>query len=152
MKRQFTSLRKTKIRFGSTFTCREGVSTPTAPVKSVPLNQMWFLKIGSKWFLKFDTYKLITLKTCVHFLLFFISLCGIVNEDFWIRSIKHIDNCRQCLILLIVPQDFLFKDNCNSSKNLSSVIRNYIPKINLFKISYFFIILFFTSLNMKTIV
>ena len=50
MKRQFTSLRKQKIGFGSTFTCREGVSTPTTPVKSVPLNQMLFLKMDSKWF------------------------------------------------------------------------------------------------------
>ena len=37
------SLRK-KIRFGSTFTCREGVGTPTTPVKSVPSNQIWFFK------------------------------------------------------------------------------------------------------------
>ena len=43
-------LAKIKIGFGSTFTCREGVSTPTTPVKSVPLNQMLLLKIGSKWF------------------------------------------------------------------------------------------------------
>ena len=62
------------------------------------------------------------------FLLFFISLWRIVNENFWIRSIKHIDNCRQCLILLIVPQDFSFEDNCNSSKNPSSIIRVPSPK------------------------
>ena len=42
-------LMKTKIGFGSTFTCREGVSTPATLIKSVPLNRMWFLKIGSKW-------------------------------------------------------------------------------------------------------
>ena len=59
---------------------------------------------------------------------FFISFCGIENENFWIRSIKHIDNCRQRLILLIVPQDFLFEDNCNSSKNPSSVIHVPFPK------------------------
>ena len=29
---------KTKIRFGSTITCREGISTPTTPEKSVPSN------------------------------------------------------------------------------------------------------------------
>ena len=45
-----------------------------------------------------------------------------MNENFRIHSIKHIDNCRRCLILLIVPQDFLFEDNCNSSKNPSSEI------------------------------
>ena len=50
MKSQLMSLRKQKIGFGSTFTYREGTSTPTTPVKSVPLNQMLFLKIGSKWF------------------------------------------------------------------------------------------------------
>ena len=54
MKRQFTSLRRQKIGFGNTFTCREGVSTPTTPVKSVPLNQMLFLKNGLKMVLKFD--------------------------------------------------------------------------------------------------
>ena len=43
-------LAKTKIGFESTFTCREGVSTPTTPVKLVPLNQMLLLKIGLKWF------------------------------------------------------------------------------------------------------
>ena len=82
---------------------------------------------------------------CSFLLFFFISLCRIVNENFRIHSIKHIDNCRRCLILLIVPQDFLFEDNCNSSKNPSSEIHNYIPKIFLFKISYFcfyFIFLF----------
>ena len=50
MKRQFTNLRKQKIEFESTFTCLEGVSTPTTLVKSVPLNQVLFLKIGLKWF------------------------------------------------------------------------------------------------------
>ena len=55
-----------------------------------------------------------------------------MNETFfWIHSIKHIDNCRRCLILLIVPQDFLFEDNCNSSKNLSSVIHILSPKRHL---------------------
>ena len=37
MKRQFTSLQRQKVGFGNTFTCREGVSTPTMPEKSVPL-------------------------------------------------------------------------------------------------------------------
>ena len=75
MKRQFTSLRKQKIRFGSTFTCREGVSTPTTPVKigTFELNvvfENWF-----KMVLKSDTYKLITSKTCVHFYhIFYFSL------------------------------------------------------------------------------
>ena len=50
MKKQLTDLRKQKIRFGSTFTCQEGVSTLTTPEKSVPSNQILFLKIGSKWF------------------------------------------------------------------------------------------------------
>ena len=30
----------------------------------------------------------------------------IVPQFFWIRSIKHFDNCRYHLILLIIPQDF----------------------------------------------
>ena len=47
-------LAKTKIGFGSTFTCREGVSTPTTPVKLVPLNQVLFLKVSFKMILKFD--------------------------------------------------------------------------------------------------
>ena len=47
-------LAKTKNGFGSTFTCREGVSTPTTLVKSIPSNQMWFLKIDSKMVLKFN--------------------------------------------------------------------------------------------------
>ena len=47
-------LAETKIGFGSTFTCQEGVSTPTTPVKSAPSNQMRFLKIGSKMVLKFN--------------------------------------------------------------------------------------------------
>ena len=57
MKRQFTSLRKQKIKFESTFTCREGFSALTTPVKSVPLNQMLFLKIVQKWF-KNVTFKI----------------------------------------------------------------------------------------------
>ena len=73
MKRQFMSLRNKKIGFGSTFRCREGVSTSTTPIKSVPLNQMLFLKIVSKMILKFDIYKLITLKTCAHFYYLFLN-------------------------------------------------------------------------------
>ena len=145
MKRQFTSLRKQKIRFENTFTCREGVSTPTTPIKSVPLTRILFFENWFKMVLKFDTYKLITLKTCVHFY-FFISLCGIVDENFWIRSIKHIDNC-QCLILLIVPQDFLFEDNCNSSKNLSSVNSHSSQQSFLFENSYFIIVFILSKIK-----
>ena len=47
-------LTKTKIELGSTFTCREDVSTPTTPVKSVPLKQVLFLKVGFKMVLEFD--------------------------------------------------------------------------------------------------
>ena len=67
MKRQFTGLRKQKIGFGSTFRHREGVSTPTTSVKLVPLNQVLFWKIGSKWFLKFDIEKLIILKFFIRY-------------------------------------------------------------------------------------
>ena len=128
MKRQFTSLRKQKIGFESTLTCREGVSTPTTPIKSVPLTQIsFFWKLVQNGF-KIWHLQINYLKNLCSFLLFFISICGIVNENFWIRSIKHIDNCRQCLILLIVPQDFLYEDNCNSSKNSSLVIHVHFPK------------------------
>ena len=54
MKRQFTSLRKQQIGFGSTFTCQEGFSTPTTSVKSVPLNQMFIFENWFKMVLKFD--------------------------------------------------------------------------------------------------
>ena len=54
MKRQFKSLRKKKIGFESTFTCREGVSTPTTPLKSVPLNQVLSLKVNSQMVLEID--------------------------------------------------------------------------------------------------
>ena len=76
MKRQFTSLRKQKIGFGYTLTCREGVSTPTTPIKSVPLTQISFFENWFKMVFKFDTYKLITLKTCVHFYYFLFLFVG----------------------------------------------------------------------------
>ena len=49
---------KAKNGFESTFTYREGVSTLTMPVKSIPLNQMLFLKIGSKNGLRIVTYRI----------------------------------------------------------------------------------------------
>ena len=47
-------LAKKKIRLWSTFTCWEGVSTPTTLVKSIPLIQVLFLKVGFKMVLGFD--------------------------------------------------------------------------------------------------
>ena len=41
---------KPEIGFESMFTCWEGICTPTTSVKSVPLNQVLFLKVGLKWF------------------------------------------------------------------------------------------------------
>ena len=74
MKRQFTSLRKQKIEFGSTLTCREGVSTPTTPIKSVPLTQISVFENWFKMVLKFDTYKLITLKLVFISIIFYFYL------------------------------------------------------------------------------
>ena len=42
---------KIENEIDSTFTCQKGIGTSATPVKSVPSNQVLFLKIGLKWFL-----------------------------------------------------------------------------------------------------
>ena len=56
---------KTKFGFGSTFTSREGICTPTMPVKLVHLNQVLFLKVSLKWFQNM-TFRINYLENFIH--------------------------------------------------------------------------------------
>ena len=126
MKRQFTGLRGQKIGFESTFTCREDVSTQTTSDKSVSLNQMLFFEKWLKMILELDIQKLITSKTFIHlFIIFLIFLCGKTHKHFLqIRCVKHFDNSRQHLILLIVTQNF---PNGTTVTHRESIIGNSQP-------------------------
>ena len=53
---------------------------------------------------------------------------------------------------ILIPQDSFFEDNCNSSKDPSSEICDYIPRLFYLKIHIFIFIHFFILENMKTII
>ena len=50
----------------------------------------------------------------------------------WIRSIKHFDNCRQRLILLIVPQDFPNRTIVTHRESIVDNLRSF-PKTSFNK-------------------
>ena len=73
---------------------REGVSTPTAPIKMVPSNQVLFLKIGFKWFLIL-IFKINHFENFYSFLLSFlnlVNLCGKKHEIFYRSIVLNILN------------------------------------------------------------
>ena len=87
MKRQFTGLRKQRIGFGNPFTCRKRIYTPTTLVKSVPLNQVLFLKVDLKWFQN-STFRINYLENFYSFfaIIILIFLCEKIHENFY-RSV-----------------------------------------------------------------
>ena len=72
------------------------------------------------------------------------------REFLWIRNIKHFDNCRQRLILVIVPQDFL---NGTTVTRRESIVGNLcsFPKtsFNKFRKSIHYCYGFFLEINRK---
>ena len=54
------------------------------------------------------------------------------REFFWIRSIKHFDNCRQRLILLIVSQDFPNGTTITRRESIVGNLRSF-PKTSFSK-------------------
>ena len=78
------------------------------------------------------------------FIIFFlISLCGKTRENFYRSIALNILNTIKTFNTTNRTSRFLFEDHCNSSKNPSLEIRNYIPKIILFKLHIFALLFFF---------
>ena len=145
MKRQFTSLRKQKSGSGVHLRVGKVLAPRQCSWNRYPQIECGFGKLAQNgfkiWHLQINYLK----NLCSFFIIFsLISLCGKKHERIFYRSVAlNILNTIKMFNTTNRTSRFLFKDNCNSSKNPSSVIRNYIPKIILFKLHIFALLLFF---------
>ena len=97
-------------------------------------------------------FKIYYLKNLCSFLFLFLnfSLWKKTRENFYRSVALNILNTIKTFNTTNRTSRFLFEDRCNSSKNPSSEVRNFIPK--LFKIPHFVFVHLFILENVKIVI